>query len=97
MPHLTYRLLGNAPERFRQKTARAVIKKAKRLAPIRGFGIDQIAAVEDEPAQANPRGPVFDIANLDTDLPPPPEALAVKTDQSNGLAATRTGHSDGID
>jgi hypothetical protein len=40
---------------------------------------------------------VLDMANLDTDLSPPPEALAVKTDQSNGLAATRTGHSDGID
>jgi aspartate/methionine/tyrosine aminotransferase len=47
------------------------------MEPIRGFGIDQVAAAADEPARANPDWPVLRMENLDTDLPLPPEAVAV--------------------
>ena len=47
------------------------------MEPIRGFGIDQVAAAADRPARANPDWPVLRMENLDTDLPLPPEAVAV--------------------
>jgi len=53
-----------------------MIQRARRLGPIRGFGIDQVAAAADRPAQANPDWPVLRMENLDTDLPLPPEAIA---------------------
>jgi N-succinyldiaminopimelate aminotransferase len=54
-----------------------VIKRAKRLEPIRGFGIDRVAAAADQPARANESWPVLRMENLDTDLPLPPEAIGV--------------------
>ena len=54
-----------------------MIRKARRLDSIHGFGIDQVAAAADQPAQANPRWPVLRLENLDTDLPLPPEAVRV--------------------
>jgi aspartate/methionine/tyrosine aminotransferase len=54
-----------------------VIKRAKRLDPIRGFGIDRVAAAADQPARANPAWRVLRMENLDTDLPLPPEAVGV--------------------
>ena len=54
-----------------------MIKRAKRLEPIRGFGIDLVAAAADQPARANTRWPVLRMENLDTDLPLPPEAVGV--------------------
>jgi aspartate/methionine/tyrosine aminotransferase len=54
-----------------------VIKRAKRLEPIRGFGIDRVAAAADEPARASSQWPVLRMENLDTDLPLPPEAVRV--------------------
>jgi aspartate/methionine/tyrosine aminotransferase len=54
-----------------------VIKRAKRLEPIRGFGINRVAAAADEPTRANERWPVLRMENLDTDLPLPPEAVGV--------------------
>jgi aspartate/methionine/tyrosine aminotransferase len=54
-----------------------VIKRAKRLEPIRGFGIDRVAAAADQPARASERWPVLRMENLDTDLPLPPEAVGV--------------------
>jgi N-succinyldiaminopimelate aminotransferase len=54
-----------------------VIKRAKRLDPIRGFGIDRVAAAADQPARANRAWRVLRMENLDTDLPLPPEAVGV--------------------
>jgi aspartate/methionine/tyrosine aminotransferase len=54
-----------------------VIKRAKRLDRIRGFGIDRVAAAADQPARASSRWPVLRMENLDTDLPLPPEAIGV--------------------
>jgi aspartate/methionine/tyrosine aminotransferase len=54
-----------------------VIKRAKRLEPIRGFGIDRVAAAADHPARASERWPVLRMENLDTNLPLPPEAVGV--------------------
>ncbi|MBD0283276.1 MAG: pyridoxal phosphate-dependent aminotransferase [Thermoleophilaceae bacterium] len=56
------------------------MRRAKRLEPIRGFGIDEVAAAADRPAQANPRWPVLRMENLDTDLRLPPEAIAATVD-----------------
>jgi N-succinyldiaminopimelate aminotransferase len=52
------------------------VKRAKRLEPVRGFGIDRVAAAADEPARVRPDWPVLRMENLDTDLPLPPEAIA---------------------
>ena len=46
------------------------------MEPVRGFGIDRVAAAADEPARANPEWPVLRMENLDTDLPLPPDAVA---------------------
>jgi aspartate/methionine/tyrosine aminotransferase len=54
-----------------------VIRRARRLEAVRGFGIDRVAAAADEPARANPKWPVLRMENLDTDLPLPPEAVRV--------------------
>ena len=64
--------------------SRLVVRRATRLEPIRGFGIDQVAAAAEQPARANPDWPVLRMENLDTDLPLPPEALVATTE---GLAA----------
>ncbi len=53
-----------------------MIRRAARLGPIRGLGIDQVAAAAGQPGRANPDWPVLRMENLDTDLPLPPEALA---------------------
>jgi aspartate/methionine/tyrosine aminotransferase len=47
-----------------------MIRKAKRMEPIRGFGIDRVAAAADPGGRS-----VLRLENLDTDLPLPPEAL----------------------
>jgi aspartate/methionine/tyrosine aminotransferase len=52
-----------------------VIRKAKRMEPIRGFGIDRVAAAAEAPARGEWR--VLRMENLDTDLPLPPEAVSV--------------------
>ena len=51
------------------------VPRAKRLEPIRGFGIDQVAAAAGV-APADAARPVLRMENLDTDLPLPPEAVA---------------------
>ena len=52
-----------------------MIRRAHRLEPIRGFGIDRVAAAADRPAGTSSRWPVLRMENLDTDLPLPPEAV----------------------
>ena len=47
-----------------------MIRRAKRIEPIRGFGIDRVAAAADAGGR-----PVLRMENLDTDLPLPPEAV----------------------
>ena len=47
-----------------------MMRKAKRMEPIRGFGIDRVAAAADSGGRS-----VLRMENLDTDLPLPPEAL----------------------
>ena len=54
-----------------------MIPRAQRLGPIRGFGIDRVAAAAEEPVRASERWPVLRMENLDTDLPLPPEAVSV--------------------
>ena len=46
------------------------------MRPIRGFGIDRVAAVAEETGGSH-GGPILRMENLDTDLPLPPEALEV--------------------
>jgi len=47
-----------------------MIRKAKRMEPIRGFGIDRVAAAADAGGRS-----VLRMENLDTNLPLPPEAV----------------------
>jgi aspartate/methionine/tyrosine aminotransferase len=47
-----------------------MIRKARRMDSIRGFGIDQVAAAADAGGRS-----VLRMENLDTDLPLPPEAI----------------------
>src|SRR5919108_5115131 len=47
-----------------------MIRRAKRIEPIRGFGIDRVAAAAEEGGRS-----VLRMENLDTDLPLPPEAV----------------------
>jgi aspartate/methionine/tyrosine aminotransferase len=47
-----------------------VIRRAKRIEPISGFGIDRVAAAADAGGRS-----VLRMENLDTDLPLPPEAI----------------------
>jgi N-succinyldiaminopimelate aminotransferase len=65
-----------------------MFKRARRLEPIRGFGIDRVAAAADAPARSNADWPVLRLENLDTDLPLPPEAIpatiaALQTPEAN--------------
>ena len=53
-----------------------MIKRAQRIEPIAGFGIDRVAAASEE-AGGRHGGPILRMENLDTDLPLPPEALEV--------------------
>src|ERR671922_274303 len=64
-----------------------VIRKARRLDSIHGFGIDQVAAAAEQPARANLRWPVLRLENLDTDLPLPPDALRVTREALETAAA----------
>jgi aspartate/methionine/tyrosine aminotransferase len=64
-----------------------MIARARRLEPVRGFGIDRVAAAADEPARATPGRPVLRMENLDTDLPLPPEAVAVTAESLETPAA----------
>jgi aspartate/methionine/tyrosine aminotransferase len=48
-----------------------MIRKAKRMEAIRGFGIDRVAAAADAGGRS-----VLRMENLDTDLPLPPEAVS---------------------
>lgn len=64
-----------------------VIRRAKRLEPIRGFGIDRVAAAAEGPVQASARWPVLRMENLDTDLPLPPEAVRVTAESLETPAA----------
>jgi aspartate/methionine/tyrosine aminotransferase len=52
-----------------------VLKRAQRLEPIRGFGIDRVAASAAQPAEGGRAWPVLRLENLDTDLPLPPQAV----------------------
>src|ERR671936_3047787 len=57
------------------------MKRAQRMEPVRGFGIDRVAAgAESAPS---PDRPVLRLENLDTNLPLPPEAVPATVD---GLA-----------
>ena len=51
------------------------MKRAQRLAAIRGFGIDRVAAAAERPERTRPDWPILRMENLDTDLPLPPEAI----------------------
>jgi aspartate/methionine/tyrosine aminotransferase len=66
-----------------------MIRRAQRLDPVRGFGIDRVAAAADEPTRASRRWPVLRMENLDTDLPLPPEAVRV-TAESLGTPAANS-------
>ncbi len=50
-----------------------MIKRARRMEPVRGFGIDRVAAAAETTPPAG--RPVLRLENLDTDLPLPPEAV----------------------
>ena len=52
-----------------------MLKRAQRLDPIRGFGIDRVAAAAERSEAPRPDRPVLRMENLDTDLPLPPEAV----------------------
>jgi aspartate/methionine/tyrosine aminotransferase len=51
-----------------------VIKRAERMQPVVGFGIDRVAALAEETGGSH-GGPILRMENLDTDLPLPPEAI----------------------
>ena len=51
-----------------------MIKRAERIRPIGGFGIDRVAAAAEETGGRH-GCPILRMENLDTDLPLPPEAL----------------------
>jgi aspartate/methionine/tyrosine aminotransferase len=63
-----------------------MITRARRLEPVRGFGIDRVAAAA-EAVHARPDWPVLRMENLDTDLPLPPEAIAVTAESLETPAA----------
>jgi N-succinyldiaminopimelate aminotransferase len=64
-----------------------VIRKARRFEPVRGFGIDRVAAAAGGATAAKPEWPVLRMENLDTDLPLPPEAVAVTAESLETPAA----------
>jgi aspartate/methionine/tyrosine aminotransferase len=57
------------------------------MEPVRGFGIDRVAAAAGRPARERPEWPVLRLENLDTNLPLPPEAVAVTADSLETPAA----------
>jgi N-succinyldiaminopimelate aminotransferase len=64
-----------------------VTKRAARLERIRGFGIDRVAAAAEVAPRARPDWPVLRMENLDTDLPLPPEAVAVTAESLDSREA----------
>lgn len=63
-----------------------MIKRAERMQPVRGFGIDRVAAAADTASSSD--RPVLRMENLDTNLPLPPEAVpatvaGLQTPQAN--------------
>lgn len=50
-----------------------MIKRARRMQPVRGFGIDRVAAAVETVSSSE--RPVLRLENLDTNLPLPPEAV----------------------
>jgi aspartate/methionine/tyrosine aminotransferase len=50
-----------------------MIKRARRMQPVRGFGIDKVAAAAE--TVSSREWPVLRMENLDTNLPLPPEAV----------------------
>jgi aspartate/methionine/tyrosine aminotransferase len=50
-----------------------MIKRARRMQPVRGFGIDKVAAAAETVSSGE--WPVLRMENLDTNLPLPPEAV----------------------
>jgi aspartate/methionine/tyrosine aminotransferase len=64
-----------------------VTKRAARLEAIRGFGIDRVAAAAEAAPHARPDWPVLRMENLDTDLPLPPEAVAVTAESLDSREA----------
>jgi aspartate/methionine/tyrosine aminotransferase len=57
------------------------------MEPVRGFGIDRVAAAAGRPARDRPEWPVLRLENLDTDLPLPPEAVAATAESLETPAA----------
>ena len=51
-----------------------MIKRARRMESVRGFGIDWVAAAADSSRRSDRS--VLRLENLDTNLPLPPEAVA---------------------
>ena len=63
-----------------------MIKRSERMQPVRGFGIDRVAAAADTVSPVD--RPVLRMENLDTNLPLPPEAVpatvaGLQTPQAN--------------
>jgi hypothetical protein len=76
-PRLGWRTSRSRPPLWRGHTRNRlgpVIKRAERIRPIGGFGIDRVAAAAEETGGRH-GGPILRMENLDTDLPLPPEAL----------------------
>src|SRR6266540_6918177 len=61
---------GAPPSRGGGIDSPAMIRRARRIEPIRGFGIDRVAAAADAGGRS-----VLRMENHDTDLPLPPEAV----------------------
>ena len=57
-----------------------MFRRAERLRAVRGFGIDRVAAAADAPVRARAEWPVLRMENLDTNLPLPPEAVPVTSE-----------------
>src|SRR5439155_12173812 len=51
------------------------------------FGFERVAAAADAPPRVRSGGPVLRMENLDTDLPLPPEAVAVTADNLTSAAS----------
>ena len=75
-----------------------MLKRAKRMEGVRGFGIDRVAAAAETAPAPRPDWPVLRLENLDTDLPLPPEALETTRVALDAPAANSwlpfTGHLD---
>ena len=64
-----------------------MFRRAERLAAVRGFGIDRVAAAADAPVHAHPEWPVLRLENLDTNLPLAPEAVPVTAENLTSHAS----------